>query len=71
MNCYDCHQNGTATPAIGICEECGAGICPQHAIQATQNHTVTLPMGRTVRPPIRELLCTDCQRVLSQPLEAS
>jgi hypothetical protein len=71
MNCYDCHQDGTTTPAIGICEQCGAGICPDHSTQDTQHHPMTLPMGRIVRPQMRQLVCTECHHALSQPEQAS
>ena len=32
MNCYDCANHHTATPAVAICHDCGAGVCPDHAI---------------------------------------
>lgn len=31
MNCYECAQTGSLTPAIGACVDCGVGVCAEHS----------------------------------------
>jgi hypothetical protein len=38
MNCYDCAGDGRTTPAVGICTNCGAALCGDHARLETQDH---------------------------------
>lgn len=35
MNCYDHQESNTTRPAIGVCHECGVGICTQHGAETT------------------------------------
>ncbi|CAN5830846.1 hypothetical protein BH23ACT4_BH23ACT4_04530 [soil metagenome] len=62
MNCYDCNQSGTITPAIAVCHDCGGGVCPDHAVES--RHTlmvVTATSTRTpVDPPQRRMRCQPC-----------
>ncbi len=55
MNCYLCetgeHPGGTLyhlRPAVGVCQECGIGVCREHGAKADGAR------GR--------LLCADCAR---------
>ncbi len=63
MNCFDCGALGTATPAVGVCVECGAAVCARHAQITARWLTRTEPINRvvTVEPPTRILRCTLCQ----------
>lgn len=61
MNCYDCDPGEQAGPAIGVCHECGAGLCREH-VRVTQDvvHGNASP-GLVTRPRnARVLACTMC-----------
>jgi len=30
MNCYQCAAEGQQTPAVAICQHCGAAMCMRH-----------------------------------------
>jgi hypothetical protein len=30
MNCYVCAAQGTASPAVAICQSCSVGLCREH-----------------------------------------
>ena len=32
MNCFDCALDGAVTPAVAVCDDCGAGVCIEHAV---------------------------------------
>ena len=38
MNCYDCALHHTTTAAVAICHDCGAGVCPDHAVTGAHHH---------------------------------
>ena len=63
MNCFDCASLDQQTPAIGMCADCGAGICQQHARLSPRWLTRTAVINRIVRvePPARILRCPVCQ----------
>lgn len=65
MNCYDCHQNNTTTPAVGICHECGVAICAQHGTKTTQQFATTLSMGLIARPTLGILRCHPCNEAIT------
>jgi hypothetical protein len=61
MNCYYCeigpHPGGVrygGTPAVGVCQGCGAGLCLEHAHRAG---------------PAMPLLCPDCARRPARPAD--
>ncbi len=62
MNCFDCTLAGTATPAVAVCHDCGAGVCAQHAKEREHHLTRTATINRiiTVEPPARLIFCTVC-----------
>lgn len=62
MNCYDCHQTGDATPAIGVCHDCGAGICAEHTTESLITLTVITATNwqAPVVPPQRRIRCRTC-----------
>ena len=63
MNCFDCAALGQQVPAVGVCADCGAGICPDHARLSPHWLTRTAVINRqiTVEPPARILRCPVCQ----------
>jgi hypothetical protein len=63
MNCFDCAAVGQQAPAVAICADCGAGICPNHARLSPHWLTRTAVINRqiTVEPPARILRCAVCQ----------
>lgn len=50
MNCYDCNLSGDTTPAIAVCHDCGAGVCPDHAISG--QHTLTAVRATNWQTPV-------------------
>ena len=63
MNCFDCASLGHPVPAVGICADCGAGVCHDHAQVSPHWLTRTAVINRvvTVEPPGRILRCPVCQ----------
>ncbi len=39
MNCYVCDTAGVVTPAVVLCPDCNAGLCPEHLREAVQQRT--------------------------------
>ena len=59
MNCMDCAANDQATPAVGVCHDCGAGVCIDHAVSRDRHLTRIMTINRKVKvePPARVLRC--------------
>ena len=63
MNCYDCTtQDHLTRAAVGVCADCGAAVCEQHAVVREHHLTRIVTMMREVPvdPPARTLRCTTC-----------
>ena len=62
MNCFDCALAKVVTPAVGICHDCGAGVCVEHAVTRQRHLTRTATINRpiVVEPPARLLTCVTC-----------
>lgn len=62
MNCLDCAGKGRTVPAVGVCHDCGAGVCAEHLHVSPHWLTRTAAINRTivVDPPARLLRCTVC-----------
>ncbi len=73
MNCLDCTSNDRETPAVGICHDCGAGICIDHAV--TRDHflkrILTIAQEVAVEPPARVLRCQVCSAAIDALSEAN
>lgn len=69
MNCYPCMLLNCERPAIGLCDQCSAGLCIDHAIDAGHIVTTVVPLGRIVELPLkaRRLVCEICKQALEQP----
>ncbi len=37
MRCFVCAREGATTDTVGICPQCGAGLCMKHMEQAAQD----------------------------------
>ncbi|MGA5452710.1 DUF2180 family protein [Streptomyces umbrinus] len=62
MTCLDCADIGAKVSAVGVCSQCGAGVCAVHSEVSAQFLTCTKPVSRTVvtEPSVRRLLCGTC-----------
>ncbi len=65
MNCYFCAADGTTTPAVGACAQCGSSICTDHG-GLTAIPTFIKSSGGIGGPYVRakrdqrRMLCSDC-----------
>ncbi|MFZ0013212.1 MAG: DUF2180 family protein [Acidimicrobiia bacterium] len=73
MNCYECAQSGLTTPAVAVCHDCGAGVCPDHA--SPGQHTLTVVRATNTRspvdPPQRRIWCRTCAAAIDAANESS
>jgi hypothetical protein len=62
MNCLDCNSPTTHVTAVAVCQDCGAGICADHAVTENRylTRTVALGMPIAVEPPGRIIRCPTC-----------
>jgi hypothetical protein len=63
VNCLDCAQTADRDrAAVGICRDCGAAVCRDHAVVRRRRRVrlaiIMRPVG--VDPPARVLRCTTC-----------
>jgi hypothetical protein len=66
MNCLDCAIEGDiATPAIGICHSCGAGVCMECARLDTHVIGSTASPGRSDRHETRWITCARCADIIT------
>lgn len=63
MNCFDCASLGDHVAAVGICTDCGAGVCHDHAQLSPRWLMRSAAINRVVNvePPERILRCPVCQ----------
>ena len=63
MECFDCAGLDRAAPAVGVCADCGAGVCRDHARVQARWLLRDMPIGRPepAGPPARTVLCSVCQ----------
>jgi hypothetical protein len=60
MNCYDCTVHDRVTrPAVGVCHDCGAAVCEQHAVTRDLHDTRTVP---PMREDDADVVHPDCSR---------
>ena len=73
MNCLDCAANDQATPAVGVCHDCGAGVCVDHAVSRDRHLTriMTISMEVKIEPPARVLRCEVCATAVDAVRDAS
>ena len=69
MNCYVCALIKRECTAIGLCNQCSAGLCIHHAIDVTQSITRGDPIVHVVELPLkaRRLVCQVCKDAYEQP----
>jgi hypothetical protein len=51
MFCYDCHQEGKSSPAIGICHHCSIAVCPTHGTIYTHPTAAPEPAAKAAALP--------------------
>ena len=63
MNCFDCAALGDQVPAVAICADCGAAVCPRHGHVPPRWLTRIAGINRVVaiEPPARTIRCGVCQ----------
>lgn len=64
MNCYDCALNGTTTPAVAVCTDCGAGVCADCVRVEQTDHTHTASPGVSSPHRTRTMTCASCDAVM-------
>lgn len=62
MNCLDCAATGETLAAVGVCRDCGSGLCLDHVVTSPLYLTRTMALARevNVEPPGRVLRCELC-----------
>ena len=63
MNCYDSAQEGKTESALGVCTNCGAGVCQQHMVMDKRRFEQD-SMGPPAPENTRQVLCVSCDQVL-------
>ena len=73
MNCLDCAAHGQVKPALGVCHDCGAGVCADHVVSRDRHLTRLEGIGMKVKvePPARLLRCEVCTTAVDAVSEAS
>ena len=68
MLCYECSKTGRGREAVGLCHNCSAGLCSDHACVTALPVTTTYPLCKTVVLPqrARQFLCATCLGALQQ-----
>ena len=68
MLCYECSKAERNREAVGLCHNCSAGLCADHACVIAGPVTAMRPVFKTVVLPLkaRQLLCTRCLGALEQ-----
>ena len=62
MKCFDCAVAESDRDAVGMCHDCGAGLCANHAVIRSRhlNRIATINRPIPVEPPARLMLCQTC-----------
>lgn len=64
MNCFDCATDHRDTKALGVCLNCGAGVCADHVeLDAHEEAHLSGP-GNYTPMVTRRFTCTTCATVL-------
>jgi hypothetical protein len=68
VHCYECSKAGRSREAVGLCHNCSAGLCGDHACVTAMPVTTTYPVCKTVVLPqrARQFLCATCRDALHQ-----
>jgi hypothetical protein len=68
MQCYECAVLGKETQAVGLCHNCSAGLCREHASVRRRPVTALYPIVKIIELPhqAREMLCSLCKTALEQ-----
>ncbi|SEN88305.1 DUF2180 family protein [Actinacidiphila rubida] len=61
MNCFDCDTSGLATPAVAVCNGCGAGMCSGHSTSMPRSVQRPNGLGQSATPrSARQMHCATC-----------
>lgn len=66
MNCYDCARAGATATAVGVCSDCGAGVCADCVRVEHTNHAHVASPGTSAARRTRTLTCPSCDAVLGR-----
>lgn len=69
MQCYECATHGIQREAVGLCTQCSAGLCMEHAVSVQQPVHTQRPINQVVVLPLktRQLRCAKCHEAIEQP----
>ena len=62
MLCLDCNLVQMQEPAVGICVDCGAGVCRDHAVVRRRGSEPGSLLERQLADAPRTLRCSVCGR---------
>ena len=65
MYCLDCSTENRTSPAVGVCTNCGAGVCASHLVLDTHVIAPYAGVGATHEYPTRAVTCTACAPVMT------
>ena len=61
MNCFDCDANGLATPAVAVCNGCGAAMCTDHSTASPRSVQRPNGLGQSsTGRSARQMQCVTC-----------
>ncbi|WP_412104202.1 DUF2180 family protein [Streptomyces europaeiscabiei] len=60
MHCLDCRAREATSEAVGICRECGAGVCENHARVTVRSLRGGSMLSAPYEPPARTVRCFTC-----------
>lgn len=68
MHCFDCAEQNVERLAVGVCIDCGAGVCAEHAHAVRHHATCRMTHGMAAvqlpaRTTARILRCPSCTEV--------
>ncbi|WP_405910832.1 MULTISPECIES: DUF2180 family protein [unclassified Streptomyces] len=60
MHCLDCRTQQAVSTAVGICRDCGAAVCEEHAQVVVNQVRRGSMLAAAYQPPARTVRCATC-----------
>ncbi|NGO08452.1 DUF2180 family protein [Streptomyces sp. HC44] len=60
MHCLDCRTQGAIGTAVGICRDCGAAVCEEHAHVVVNDVRGGSMLSTPYQAPARMVRCPMC-----------